>query len=78
MNIPPNHSIDILFRYLGHSVGSVDNKYHVTAAFWDGTTKRKSTYGNPPKKGDLFHVYADKAHANPVYKAAVEKKGKVL
>jgi hypothetical protein len=63
---------------LGHSVGSVDNKYHVTAAFWNGNTRMKTTYGTPPKKADLFHVYADKAHAHPVYKATVEKKGKVL
>lgn len=38
----------------------------------------KSTYGTPPKTGDLFHVYADKVNAHPVYKAAVEKAGKVL
>jgi hypothetical protein len=64
---------------LGHSTGSVDSQYHVTVGFWDKDDKKiKSTYGTPPKKGDLHHVYADKSLVHPVYKAAVEKAGKTL
>jgi hypothetical protein len=74
-----NGATSARISHLGHSTGSVDNKYHVTAGFWDKDDKRmKSSYGTPPKKGDLHHVYADKAGAHPTYKAAVEKSGKVL
>jgi len=66
-------------NHLGHSTGSVDSKYHVTAGFWDKDNKRmKSSFGTPPKTGDLHHIYADKGHVHPTYKAAVEKAGKVL
>jgi len=74
-----NGAASARISHLGHSTGSVDNKYHVTAGFWDKADKRiKSTYGTPPKTGDLHHVYADKAHVDPIYKAAVEKAGNVL
>jgi len=74
-----NGATSAQIKHLGHSTGSVDSQYHVTAGFWDKDNKRmKSTFGTPPKTGDLHHVYADKAHADPVYKAAVEKAGKVL
>jgi hypothetical protein len=67
--------------HLGHSTGSVDSKYHVTAGFWDKSDKRmKSTYGTGAniKTGDLHHVYADKGHVDPAYEAAVLKAGKTL
>jgi len=74
-----NGATSARISHLGHSTGSVDNKYHVTAGFWDKDDKRmKSTFGTPPRTGDLHHVYADKAQVDPVYKAAVEKAGKVL
>jgi len=76
-----NGAASAQIKHLGHSTGSVDSKYHVTAGFWDAKNKRmQSTYGAPgaEKKGDLHHVYDDKAHVDPHYKAAVEKAGKVL
>ncbi|KDR71289.1 hypothetical protein GALMADRAFT_143986 [Galerina marginata CBS 339.88] len=60
--------------HLAHSVGSVDPKFHVTAGFWDANDKRiKSSYGNPPKKGNLHHVYAD--HVDPTYAHYVHQAG---
>jgi len=78
-NVLLSHSTNVVFRHLGHSTGSVDSKFHVTAGLWDKDNKRiKSSYGTPPKKGDLHHIYADKAHVDPTYKAHVEKAGKTL
>ncbi|KAF9526456.1 hypothetical protein CPB83DRAFT_884892 [Crepidotus variabilis] len=67
-------------KHLAHRIGSVDPKLHVTAKLWDKDNKViKSTYGEPPKKGDLHHIYVPPAaHINTAYKNAVAKTGKPL
>jgi hypothetical protein len=37
-----------------------------------------ATYGNPPKRSNNHHVYADKSQVDPLYKAALERAGKPL
>jgi len=68
------HSAQVV--HLAHKVGSVDPKLHVTAGFWDADNKRmKSSYGNPPKSGNLHHVYADHRPVDPTYLHHVTKAG---
>ncbi|KAF8960297.1 hypothetical protein BDZ97DRAFT_2077538 [Flammula alnicola] len=71
------HSAQVV--HLAHKVGSVDPKLHVTAGFWDKDDKRiKSSYGDPPKSGNLHHVYAEHHPVNPTYLNAVHAAGKTL
>ncbi|KAF8968459.1 hypothetical protein BDZ97DRAFT_350558 [Flammula alnicola] len=71
------HSAQIV--HLAHKQGSVDPKLHITAGFWDKDDKRiKSTYGTPPKTGQLHHVYAEHHPVNPTYLNAVHAAGKTL
>ncbi|KAF9530161.1 hypothetical protein CPB83DRAFT_905446 [Crepidotus variabilis] len=67
-------------KHLAHSQGSVDPRLHITAKLWNKDNKViKSSYGTPPKKGDLHHIVVPpKAHVNTAYKAAVAKAGKKL
>ncbi|KAF8990063.1 hypothetical protein BDQ17DRAFT_1372381, partial [Cyathus striatus] len=45
-------------KHLAHTEGSKDPKMHMTSNLWNKNNKRiKSTYGTPPKKGDLHHLY---------------------
>jgi len=64
---------------LVHSFGSTDPKLHITAGFWDKDDKRmKTSYGDPPKSANLYHVYAEHHPVDPVYLAHVKAAGKVL
>lgn len=74
-----NHLLTSRFRHLAHRVGSADPRLHVTAAFWDKNNKRmKSSYGNPPKRGNLHHVYVGSRPVNRAYRNAVHAAGKTL
>jgi hypothetical protein len=71
------HSAQVV--HLAHMKGSVDPKLHVTAGFWDKGDKRmKSTYGDPPKTGQLHHVYADHHPVDSTYLKHVHAAGKTL
>ncbi|KAF8996755.1 hypothetical protein BDQ17DRAFT_1364131 [Cyathus striatus] len=63
-------------KHLAHTEGSKDPKMHMTANLWDKNNKRiKSTYGTPPKKGDLHHLYTGSKPLPKAYTNAVAKKG---
>jgi len=71
------HSAQVV--HLVHRIGSVDPKLHVTAGFWDREdTRIKSSYGDPPKKGNLHHVYAEHIPVDPVYAHHVAAAGRPL
>jgi hypothetical protein len=71
------HSAQVV--HLAHMQGSVDPKLHVTAGFWNHDDKRmKSSYGDPPKSGNLHHVYADHHPVDATYLSHVHKAGKTL
>ncbi|KAF8988140.1 hypothetical protein BDQ17DRAFT_1374327 [Cyathus striatus] len=63
-------------KHLAHTEGSKDPKMHMTANLWNKNNKRiKSTYGTPPKKGDLHHLYTGSKPLPKAYTNTVAKKG---
>jgi len=68
---------------LAHITGSVDTRLHITTGFWNqaenqAEKRMKTTYGDPPKKSNLFHVYADHTPVDTTYINHIHAAGKQL